>query len=645
MGTMTMRRLDRRRTSVLGLLAYAVACNGGGNNEPPPIDLTATDANPTASATGTATDVPGTGTGSSGTGADTSGTTGPVVTNCEDLVCTGNGSCEVGQNGMAYCACDPGYKLDESGEACIVDESCVQLRFLEDRCRQIYNGAPAVSLFFAVDFCAGTAVLPEKLVELGLDFKVLENGVDIEDNVESFSTVIPKPVESYVDLVIDVSDSITSSQDLPTLVTELRALVTSLTPGADEPDVYVAIHVFARDSAEYVPFTRDLAAVDAALAAIAVDPTPVVQLAGNGNGTDLYDAVQLGINRTQRIRDLRNAVTWGGVLSTGTVVVVTDGNDTSNGMLDTSLIKNTTNNVISIGISGEVVNESLQAIGRDGSFLAPVPADWPGAFAEITQRVDEYPARSYLLAYCSSATEGAPEVEIAMTGAVEVVSTAICQFDADVFSTDPADACEASLFATECGAQNCGGLTACGACADDECCDGYACQAPQTATAEGIANCGGQDDLCAAADEICGLSGLCVPPEPINTGTCGAGCEPGVGRCVAGECIPVLTLGAVCEEPTDCPELNCQRENPENPFQDHTCLPEARLYDTCGMDDAICEAGGYCQSVCLPRKLDAEGCNGSDECRTASCVSFEGAGNRCAGFPVCFWSWDEKVPA
>lgn len=644
-----MRRFDLRLTPVCGLLACSMACNGEPNASPAPIDMTATDANPTTAGTEAGTGTSG-GSGDSGSssGAASSSsadstTGGP--TNCADVVCTGHGSCEVGAMGQPFCACDPGYLLDDSGDSCIVDESCVQLRFLEDRCRQTFNGPPAVSLFFSVDFCAGTAVLPEKLEELGLTFQVLENGTDIQENVESYSTVIPKPVESYVDLVIDVSDSITASRGLPALIEELRTLVSSLAPGADEPAVYVAVHVFGRDAAEYVPFTRDLAAVDAALAAISADPTEVVLLAGNGNGTDLYDAVALGINRTQRIRDLRNAVSWGGVLTTGTVVVVTDGNDTSNGKLDTGLILGTTNSVISIGISPDVVNDSLQEIGRDGSFLAPTQEDWPAAFAEITQRVDQYPLRSYLLAYCSSTTEGSPNVEISMAGDVVVVaSTAVCEFDADVFSTDPADVCEAALFATECGTQNCGGLTACGACADDECCDGTGCQAPQTASAEGILDCSGQNDLCAPADEICTVAGSCAPPEAINTGSCGVGCEPGVGRCAGGECVPVLAMGDACGSPLDCPELNCQRENLDNPFQDETCRPAALLYDECGNDDAICEAGGYCQTVCLPRNLEAESCGGPEQCRTASCVNFEGAGNLCSGFPVCFWSWDEKAP-
>ncbi len=644
-----MSRTDWRRISACGLLACSWAC-GDGRNPPAPIGGLGDTDSPTMTATGTAT---GTATDDSATGAtmtagvDTSGGPGPL--NCGDVVCTGFGHCEIGEDGLPYCACDPGYVVDESGEVCIVDESCVQLRFLEDRCRQVVNGAPAVSLFFAVDFCAGTAVLPAKIDELGLTFTVLENGNDVEDNVESFATVIPKPVESYVDLVIDVSESITGSQDLAALVEQLRALVTSLAPEPGASDVYVSIHVFGRESAEYVPFTRDLGAVDAALAAIVADPAAVVLQAGGGDGTDLFDGLELGINRTQRIRDLRDGVTWGGVLSTGTVVVVTDGNDSSGGTLDQGLVDRTTNNVISIGISADVDDQVLQAIGRDGSFLAPSPEDWPAAFAEITRRVQEYPQRSYLLAYCSSTTEGSPNVEISIDGATEVAKTAVCQFDADVFGSGSVFTCDASYFAGECGPDTCGGLTACGACDDDECCDGFGCRAPQIAGGSPGLECDGQNDLCAQEGLICYESGTCGPATPLEA-DCGEGCEPGASYCrdemdEPEVCIPALAMGQACETPEQCPELNCQRQNPDNAFQVPTCRPEALLHDPCGSDDAVCEAGGYCQSTCLPRKRSFESCGGAKECRTAQCNNYEGAGNLCDGLGACFWSWDEKVPA
>ncbi|MBK8717713.1 MAG: VWA domain-containing protein [Deltaproteobacteria bacterium] len=487
-------------------------------------------------------------------------------------------------------------------------------------------------------------VSPQKRNELGLSFKVLENGADIGENVESYATVIPKPVESYVTLVIDVSDSITGSQDFPALVDQLRLLLTQLTPEDGGPEVYVSVYVFGRDVAEYVPFTRDFGTVDSALDAAAVDPTPVVMLAGNGNGTDLFDAVETGIKRTQRIRDLREIATDGGVLSTGTVVVVTDGKDTSNGMLDTNLVEKTTNNVISIGISNAIDDADLQRIGRDGSFLAPTAAEWPAAFAEIAERVAAYPSRSYLLAYCSSATEGDPEVEVEAVGpGIHTRQSAVCKFDADRFGTDAAMVCDALLFATECSAADCSGLTACGACADDQCCVDGVCLSPLVGSP-----CFGQDDLCAATDQVCGPLGACTDWAPLGGPDCGDGCQPEVGFCNLDSdpatCVPVRPLGDECDAPQECSTLNCTRVNEDNPLEAHVCRERALLYDFCGTDEAICEPGGYCETTCKPKKVEYESCSGSDACRSSYCVTVPDAGNLCDAGPACFWSWDEKVP-
>jgi hypothetical protein len=632
----------------------------------PPEDPSATDPSTTfttgteTTGTGTSSESSSSGTteGSETTPADSSSSGPEGPSNCGELPCAGHSSCELDSDNMPYCACDYGYQLADDNVTCEIDQGCIQVRHLEDYCRQLANDVPAVGVFFAVDFCAGPAVTPELREKLGLEFKVLENGIDIEKNVESYYTIVDKPVESYVTLMVDVSGSVITSGDVPELVEELRTFVSALEPTAEEPDVYVSVYVFARSVAEYVPFTRDLGIVDDALASFAADPDPIVELAGNANGTALYRAVEMGIDRTQRIRDLRDAVTWGGVLSTGTVVVVTDGNDQSGGDLNTSLIDSTVNNVVSIGISDAIDNEDLQRIGRDASILAPEPADWAAAFAEIATRVDEYPERSYLLAYCSSTTEGTQNVEVTVEGiGVSQASGAACNFNADAFSSDPQDICDAAWFATECsGDGRCGGLTACGACADAECCDGDFCRAPMNAD-DAAVSCIGQPELCEASGEVCDTEPdmehdyqWCVAPAPYNTETCDPSCEPGVTYCAVGdidvlECINVLSPGAECDEPEQCPEQNCSRVDPDNVLSSRVCNPRAQLHDYCGPDEAKCEQGGYCVGgECEPKLQPLQSCSQDFNCRTGECVNFGMAGNRCTGANVCYWSWDEKVP-
>lgn len=654
---MSMKSVNALVTlAAVALSAAPLACNGddeGGNA--PPIDMADTGEPPpefTTSGTGTGTD---TGTGTTG-GSDTAvdegsssgSTTGDPPLNCGELTCVGNGACVEGPDG-AFCQCDPGYVLGDNTTECVIDRSCVTLRFLEERCRQIFNGEPAVSLFFALDFCAGTAVTPMWFEQLGLEFVVLENDTDISDNVESFQTVDNRPVESFVTLVIDMSESVADNKELPTLVASLRDMVTTLEPDAGEPPVAVSVYVFGRFVEELLPFTRDLTAVDTALASIQADPAAITAMV-NGNGTSLYEAVEVGIKRTQRIRDLRAAVTWDGVLSTGTVVVVTDGKDTSNGDLDGQLIDTTLNQVISIGISDEVDDEDLGEIGRDGSFLAPTPDDWEAAFADVAQRVDEYPDRSYLLSYCSSATEGQPEVTVSVDGpGIEVTQTTTCQFIADAFGTDPGDVCDASTFENDCADKQCGGLTACGACADDECCNGSQCISPVVIEAGGE-SCAAADQFCAAGDQICvvatgGGPDTCEFPAAIGE-ACDPGCDPGVSWCLEGAdtCQPAFGLGVSCDTADQCESLNCQPTNPDNPFLLPTCQEEALLFDRCDQNTTVCEAGGYCLGqACAPQKFNPQSCNASVECRSGLCTQPVDQ-NICVGTSMCYWPWSDKMP-
>ncbi len=644
---------DLSRFAPPSLLAALLltACPGDPDTNSPPLDVPpgTTTVGPMATGTGGSTgDTDGSSSGMVTTGADSTSTGGPVVT-CEELQCSGFGTCQVGNDGNAFCACDEGYVISEDDpSSCVVDETCVRVRFLEDRCRQIFNGPPAVSLFFGVDFCAGTAVTPDKIAELGLQFVVLENGNDITDNVESFSTIIPTSVESYVTLVIDVSDSVTQSKDLPALVAEMRTLVTALQPAAGDPDVYLSVYVFGRFVEEYVPFTRDFAAVDAALEQVELDPNSVVSLV-SGDGTALHSAVELGINRTQRIRELRDAVSWGGVLTTGTVVVITDGQDSSGNTLNSTLINNTLNQVISIGISSAVDDADLEAIGRDGSFLAPTPEDWGVAFSEVANRVDQYPDRAYLLAYCSSTTDGQPNVEVSLGSQNRLIvdETAVCQFNANTFSSNPADVCNDQLFATECDFRTCGGLTACGACADTDCCNGDTCIPPVTSEDAGL-DCDGFDDLCNATGEIC--SGASCEPPTMLGGDCGIGCRPGEGWCddtgKAPTCVATFAEGTTCDDttPYQCGSLNCQPTNPDNPFELPTCQSPALMFDRCESQSVVCEDGAYCQgNACAPKKFNAETCGNAQQCRSGQCAQ-PVQQNICVDSNACFWAWDEKIP-
>jgi hypothetical protein len=585
---------------------------------------------PPATGDDTGTDDTNTTNDDTNDGTDTDGTDTGGPQNCEELMCSGHGTC-IEEDDGPRCDCDDGYVIDQlDASSCIVDETCIEMRLLREDCRQLVNDAPAVALFFGVDFCAGSAVTPEKLDQLGLDFKVLENGDDIADNPESNAAVIDKDVESVVTLVLDASDSLVSKEEFPQLMMAIRDFVQQLKPAQDEAPVHLQVLVFARNLAEFVPLTANFDTVDAALESFQNDPQAVSDMV-SGMGTSLYDAVELGINKATRARKHREHVTNDGVLVTGTVVVITDGKESSNGSLNNGLLGGTLNQVISVGVSDDIGLEELDEIGRDGSFLAPLPEDWAASFDEIAVRVDEYPDRAYLLAYCSSTSQGKPDVTISLDG-IEPAKTAMCKFNADLFASNP-PVCDLMLFNTECDDKQCGGyLTACGGCADDQCCSGTVCEAPTSAI-----DCKGQDDLCNATDQICGADGqTCVTP-PDNGQACLDGrCDPGVGYCVADVCVATKGLGALCTTADECSSLKCAKTNPQNPNDDVICQPPAEMSDSCS-DGATCEIGSYCEgSTCVPRKGAAAACGQNEECRFGFCDP-----GICQETGECYWSWDE----
>jgi hypothetical protein len=656
------RRAWLRATGWSGVVGVVLATSAScSEDRPPPVDPlvgtggVAGDAHPnTGGRTGGSGGATGGDAGSMGAVAGVAGNAGAAgapPTNCGDIVCRGHGACVEAAGAPPSCACDPGYVQDQFDVYnCVVDTDCIKIRPLQDSCRTILNGPPAVGLFFAVDYCAGTAVLPADLPDL----RINEDGIDVRPNVESSTTVLARGVESFVTIAIDVSASITND---PTLLSQLtarvRSFVGSLAPAVGDPPVTVSVYVFGAFVAEYVPFTTDLVAVQDALTALETDPASVQALVG-GDGTALYDATKLGIQQTERIQFQREQVSLGGVLTTGTLVVITDGMDGSGATLDTGLVAATKVNLITIGISSQIDDAYLSQIGRDGSILTPSPEDWAAAFDEIAERVDQYPDRAYLLGFCSTKRTGNHVVEVTLDAPIPQV-TATCTFNADTFSSSVADVCDPAFFAGECNSLDCSGLTACGGCAPGSCCASGTCVAPTPVTG----SCNGQNELCPG--QVCAAT-VCEAPLALGA-PCGGAltsrCEPGVAYCsgTAGAevCTPVtLAEGDVCGDTTNhrgdvCPTLRCAKKNPNNPLDAFVCRPPAQMFDLCAgpSASAVCGPGAYCDKpflsteigVCRPRS--ALLCTTDERCLSGTCNVAAGL---CVDTGFCPFAWDTVVP-
>lgn len=388
--------------------------------------------------------------GAGGSGASDAGTEGTTV-NCGAVACRGAGRCVAGDDGEPTCVCDEGYTLNDN--SCVVDETCIELRSIENGCRQRIGGEPAIAMAFNVETCAGTTVLPDVLGDISQAFKVLEDGNDLGE--ESYATVFDRPVESFVIFAIDMSTSVANDGPLVSgVIDSLRQMIDSLAPGPGDAPVFVRLLPFGRSITLDYDFRSDLATVKNTLDGFAENPTQVV---AEPDGTNLNGVVNAALEILEVVIDARVEVTGGAVVATGTLVTITDGRDTGGVTLKPIPPRF---NVISVGISGNINDDELTRVGPQGSFLAPDRADRDAAFLTVAQRVKEYPHRTHLLAYCSPAVDGNHAVQATLASR-EAQRLATCQFNARDFGQGRA--CNEAFIQGYCEEEGhgCGNFLAC----------------------------------------------------------------------------------------------------------------------------------------------------------------------------------------
>lgn len=604
-----------------------------------------------------------------------------VAENCGGVTCSGTKKCVQDSKG-AYCDCDTGFvKLlkEDSSWDCILDEACVYVRGLMHGCRHNLGPDPVVATTFTVEYCGGVPVPPEVVGDLSSAFVLEEDNAPIDLN-ESAATAVPATAELLVTLALDVSGSVLANEQvLSPLIAQLRRFVGQLARPVGEPPVTVTVFVFGRSVEMYVAPTANLQDVDAALAAIETDQSRVTDIVQT-NGTALYSAVDRGLSQTERLIRLRNGNSQGGVLSSGTLVVVTDGNNESGATtLDTGMIAESPVHVVSVGINADIDDRQLSAIGRDGSFLAPDQEDWQDIFDEIASRIVGRLQSIYRVAYCSPSTQADHKLTIALAKVPDSEGLS-CGFDASNFTEQPpplpdSGAPPPNIFAScqqfitnTCnvidpndGVRRCDtSAMACGSeCLPGECCNSWGeCVSPSSMPEGG--GCNEQDELCRPGTMRCSEtepdSWSCQPPSPVG-GHCEiVGCKEGEGQCIevrndAGDPIDhceavTLGLGDACNPDADdaehqCSTLSCAKDPSQN-SDIYYCRPPAEVGDLCGGANAaaVCETGSQCKgNSCVARVVDGPCSKGAD------CVS--GYCNKdtksCIGSSLCHFSWADKV--
>ena len=251
----------------------------------------------------------------------------------------------------------------------------------------------------------------------------------------------------------------TSNADLASSIfSEVRTLVDDLMADQSAGRVSVELIVFGRSVELALDFTDSLDAVNDRLAELQANPTAAVS---DPEGTNLNGVINAGVLHLAQAWRRRHAESDGAVLSTGTLITITDGNDTSGATLEPI---DPRFNLISVGVSSDIDDTELTRIGPHGSFLAPTNADRTEAFAKVAQRVAEYPERVYLLGYCSPAVAGKHSIEAALATRA-AAAKAKCTFDAKDFGVG-AGVCNATFINEYCsgGEHGCGTFLSCESC-------------------------------------------------------------------------------------------------------------------------------------------------------------------------------------
>jgi len=332
--------------------------------------------------------------------------------------------------------------------------TCVTTRFIEGR-----TLAPsAVALFFMVNDCQGK---PVSGLKEG-DFAVTEDGTAL--SVEAARTILPsKGLQVFVSLLLDMSSSTASL--LPQLVAAAKGFVNTLMVEKGLP-VQISIELFAgsADTTRWQFPNLDASTVLDKLDALSTY-TPT-----DPSSTNLYGAVIEALGSLKQAEVDFETRNHGGAVTTGFLVLFTDGKDTAAYRTETEALaaigQQAGDQVVVVGLkSADYDAASLQNLAPNGVVTANDSTQLASAFDTLAKRVAADLEGVYLLGYCSPKRNGAHTVTVAVKGRSN--STGYT-FDSTGFT----EGCTLTTFHEACIDKECGGLV-CGACDDRmDVCDG-----------------------------------------------------------------------------------------------------------------------------------------------------------------------------
>ncbi len=254
-----------------------------------------------------------------------------------------------------------------------------------------------VAVYFTVDRSNGDPVADL----ISTDFRIYEDGSLVSVD-ESRQTIVNPEVaaEHYTLLLVDMSGSVTASDQVPAIVEAAQQFV-SRVEGVQK----TAVYAFDGSSSIYkiTSFTPSENATSQGISALGTFQT-------RDPSTNLYGAV------VQAIKEMDEALKSSRTpLHFGTIVVFTDGTDRAARVKMEDMrkaIDEADYSLYAIGVGNEIDDGTLGEIGRDGYLRVEQSGAISKAFDHIGARIVSYTRRFYLLSYCSPARAGTHEVTI-----------------------------------------------------------------------------------------------------------------------------------------------------------------------------------------------------------------------------------------
>jgi hypothetical protein len=258
-----------------------------------------------------------------------------------------------------------------------------------------------VALYFTVDTAEG-----EPLPGLTADrFNIYEDGRLISVH-ESQQTILNPEVAAvrYTLLLLDMSASVTETGQVPLIEDAVWAFVDNI--GEQEQ---IAIYAFdgRAEIQPIVEFSQNEGQNEARLASRA---GRVAAFRPEDPSTNLYGAIIEASRVLQEVQQTAEVP-----LRFATLVVFTDGTDRAHRATSSDAmraVRDADASIWVIGLGGEVDEEELQLLGRDGYVHVGGQEAVVEAFEGVAARIQGLASRFYLLSYCSPARAGTHRLEV-----------------------------------------------------------------------------------------------------------------------------------------------------------------------------------------------------------------------------------------